>query len=263
MRWLALILLAILTPPLTAQIDAPAAMQALLRDASAQESSFARALGEYTWRQDFAFTELSNQQHQRGGTYRVVTDITITPDGRRIEQIVRGPDDHLHFLRMSKEDFSDLRAVVPLLLTRNILWEYSFRDLGPETIELRDGTGREAGSLTAEAFSMAPRQTYSNQRYFEGKIWIDPATRGIVKISGRPVPDLYQKRNGQEEENLFGHFTTWRQRIDGHFWFPVYTEGEDWLGFSSGAIEVSEHITWTRYRRFSVSTRVMGAHTQP
>lgn len=262
MRWLALFLLAILTSPLVSQIDAPPAAQKLLRDAASQESAFARALGEYTWRQDFSFTELSNQQHERGGSYRVVTDIILTPTGRRIEQVIRGPYDHLRFLRMSPEDFSDLRAIVPLLLTRNLLREYSFRDLGRETVELRDSTGRPQGSIPAEVFSMAPRQIFSNQRYFEGKIWIDPVTRGIIKISGRPVPDLYHKRNGQEEENLFGHFTTWRQRIDGHFWFPVFTEGEDWLGFRSGAIEVGEHITWSRYRRFSVSTQVLGAHTQ-
>lgn len=244
-------------------MNASAAAQKLLRDAAAQESAFAHALGEYTWRQDFAFTELSNQQHERGGSYRVVTDITFTSEGRRIEQVVRGPYDHLRFLRMSPEDFSDLRTIVPLLLTRNILWEYTFRDLGQQKVELRDSSGREKGSITTEAFSMSPRQIYSNQRYFEGKIWIDPVTRGIVKISGRPVPDLYRKYKGQEEENLFGHFTTWRQRIDGHFWFPVYTEGEDWLGFTSGAIEVGEHITWSRYRRFSVSTRMLGAHTPP
>lgn len=261
MRWLVLVLLATLVSPLTAQIDASPAAQKLLRDAAAQESAFARALADYTWRQEFAFTELSNQQHERGGTYRVVTEITFTTDGRRLEQVIRGPYDHLRFLRMSKEDFSDLRSIVPLLLTQNLLWEYSIRDLGPQMVGLRDNTGRHSGSLEAEAFSVAPRQVYSNQRYFEGKIWIDPVTRGIVKISGRPVPDLYQRRNGQEEENLFGHFTTWRQRIDGHFWFPVYADGDDWLGFTSGAVQVGEHITWSHYRRFSVSTRILGAHT--
>lgn len=262
MRWLALLLFAALLTRLPAQVDASAAQQALLRAASDQETAFAEALGNYTYRQDFSFTELSNQSHERGGSYRVVTDITFTPDGRRMEKVVRGPYDHLRFLRMTGEDNSDLRTIIPLLLTRDLLREYYFRALGRERIELRDAAGRTAGTIEAEAFSIAPRQIFSNRRYLEGKIWIDPATKGIVKMSGRPVPDLYQKLNGQEVENLFGRFTTWRARVDGHFWFPVYTEGEDWLGFSSGPIEVGERITYTRYRRFRVSTRVLPVQRQ-
>lgn len=258
MRVPAVLFAVLLTCGLGAQIDAPAQQQALLRAAVAQESAFSEALGNYTYRQDFSFQELSNQNHERGGSYQVITDITFTPDGRRLEQIVRGPYNHLRFLRMTRQDFADLRTIVPLILTRGLLWEYTIRDLGRQQIEMRDSAGRVTGRLETEAFTISPRQIFSNHRYLEGKMWIDPVTQGIVKISGRPVPDVRVMRHGREEENLFGRFTTWRQRVDGHFWFPVFTEGQDWLGFRSGPVEVSERVTYSHFEQFHVHARIVG-----
>ena len=60
-----------------------------------------------------------------------------------------------------------------------------------------------------------------------GRIWVDATDLQIVVTNGRMVPD--DTRKGSED--LHPPFMTWRQQVDGHYWFPVYTKGEGILHF--------------------------------
>jgi len=60
----------------------------------------------------------------------------------------------------------------------------------------------------------------------------------IVKTYGKTVPDLREKHGNQE--NLFPKFTTWRQQIDGQYWFPVYTKADDELHFKLEDVNIVE-----------------------
>ena len=81
-------------------------------------------------------------------------------------------------------------------------------------------------------FEVSPKVIEEGERYFEGKIWVDDIDLQIVQ-------DLRQGRfrdiikDGQE--NLFPRFETYREQIDGVFWFPTYTRAVDTLNFSSGS----------------------------
>ena len=71
----------------------------------------------------------------------------------------------------------------------------------------------------------------------------------IVKTYGKNVPDIGTKKKGGQE-NLFPNFTTWRDRVDGKYWFPVYTKVDDTLHFSSGDIHIKQIVKYTDYKRF-------------
>lgn len=75
----------------------------------------------------------------------------------------------------------------------------------------------------------------------------------IVETYGKTVPDI-RKKKGQE--NLFPKFTTWREQIDGQYWFPTYTRAEDTLQFSMGSVKIREIIKYTNYRRFGSKSRI-------
>lgn len=254
------LLAAVLAAPLAAQMDAPAAMQMLLRAVAKKEVKFEQARGNYTYRRDFLFSAL-DQQHRPGGFYQVSTDITFTPSGHRYQKTIRGPFDQLRIIRLTRQDFTDLRQVIPLVITPASLSQYEIRYLGPASIRLHDDRGRvTSGRLQTEVFYLSPRQIWPGRRYFAGKIWVDPRTLGIVRITGRPEPAIHYWAHGQEHENLFGEFTTYFARIDGRFWFPVYTHGDDWLGFVSGPVEIQETVRFRNYQRFGATTsfRVVG-----
>ncbi len=252
-----------LTGWLAAQINAPPAMQHLLRAATRQEAAMVRLRDEYTYRQDFQFEELSDLQHRRGGMYASHTEVTLTPDGKRFERAAAATSNALVFLRLSDDDFRDLRDVVPFALTPDQLQVYDCRYQGRDMLQLRDAAGRPGERLAVETFSVSPRQIYTGQRYFEGRIWIDPITAGVVRISGRAVPDIRDRHHGVEVDNLFGRFTTDRVRVDGRYWFPAYTEGKDWLDFSNGAVQVKETVRFRDYQRFRVQSTIRMVPVKP
>jgi hypothetical protein len=72
------------------------------------------------------------------------------------------------------------------------------------------------------------------------------------RASGKS-PGIRKKKGN---ENLFPKFTTWREQIDGQYWFPTYTRAEDTLKFSLGDIKIREIIKYTNYRRFGSKSRI-------
>jgi hypothetical protein len=90
-----------------------------------------------------------------------------------------------------------------------------------------------------------------NQRYFQGQIWVDDKDLQIVKTYGKAVPDL---RKGQE--NLFPRFETYREQIDGKYWFPTYTRALDTLQFSSGAQRIRMILKYDNYKQFQADVKL-------
>jgi hypothetical protein len=66
------------------------------------------------------------------------------------------------------------------------------------------------------------------QRYLRGRIWVDATDLQNVVTNGRMIPDDTHK----DSEDLHPPFMTWRQQVDGHYWFPVYIKGEGILHFA-------------------------------
>src|SRR5207302_11106768 len=74
-----------------------------------------------------------------------------------------------------------------------------------------------------------------------------------VKSAGKAVPDIYNE-NG---ENLFPSFTTYRELVDGKYWFPSYTKSDDYLHFSTDSIHVVETVDYINYKRFGAESRII------
>jgi hypothetical protein len=58
------------------------------------------------------------------------------------------------------------------------------------------------------------------------------------------------------KENLFPAFTTYREQINGRYWFPTYTRADDTLKFSGGDVRVREIIKYTNYKRFGSDVKI-------
>jgi hypothetical protein len=108
-------------------------------------------------------------------------------------------------------------------------------------------------------FDVAPKTIEKKQRYLLGRIWVDATDLQIVVTNGRMVPD--DTRKGQED--LHPPFMTWRQQVDGRYWFPVYTKGEGILHFSGGPgymaqdVHIRDTIKYTDYKQFGSTTKVI------
>lgn len=212
----------------------------LARLVAERESAAIEARANYTYRQTVVFEEIG-RNGAKAGEYREVREVIFLASGERSERIVSGPHNTLRRLRLTEEDFRDVREVQPFLFTKDLLWLYDVRPRGDEKLD-----GVDCWVLTVK-----PKQVFEGQRLFEGEMWIDKSDLTIVQSFGKAVPDIRRKK----EENLFPRFTTYREKIDGHR-FPVRTYSDDVLEFSSGPLRQRMSIHYSNYKKFDASSTV-------
>jgi hypothetical protein len=98
-----------------------------------------------------------------------------------------------------------------------------------------------------------PKNLKPGKRYFEGQIWVDDRDLQIVKTYGKGVGEL---KAGSSKNQAFPKFETYREQIDGKYWFPTYTRVEDTLQFSTGPVKIRQIIRYTDYRQFQTSVKL-------
>ena len=106
-------------------------------------------------------------------------------------------------------------------------------------------------------FDIAPKQIVGKKRYFQGRIWVDDHDFQIVKTYGQAVPEIRDTKKKGKEEHLYPKFTTWRQQIDGKYWFPTYTRADDTLHFNLNDIHIREIVKYEDYKRFGSSVKIL------
>jgi hypothetical protein len=206
---------------------------------AAKEKEFKEARDQYTYRQDVKVTTPDD-----GGEYRQVFDVTFDDKGHKIKNVVFAPQATLQRIGMTQEDLDDIENRLPFVLTSDEIGEYDILYVGQQ----------KQDELNTYVFDIAPKQIVGKKRYFQGRIWVDDHDFQIVKTFGKTVPDIRKKKG---DENLFPKFTTWREQIDGQYWFPTYTRAEDTLKFSLGGdVRIREIIKYTNYKRFGSKVRI-------
>jgi hypothetical protein len=215
----------------------------IIKRFAAKETEFAKAREQYTYRQDVKVQTVDGDTVD--GEYHEVFDVIFDDKGKRIENVVFAPQSNLTKIYMSQEDFEDIRHKLPFVLTTEDLAAYNILYVGQQ----------QEDELPCYVFDIAPKQIEGKKRYFQGRVWVDSKDYQIVKTYGKTVPDI-RKKHG-DEENLFPKFTTWRQQIDGAFWFPVYTKADDELHFKTGDVHIKEIVKYEDYKRFGTNVKIL------
>src|SRR6266404_2153352 len=210
-------------------------VEEIIKRFSAKEKAFKEARDQYTFRQDVKVMTLEGDTPD--GSYQQVFDVTFDDKGRKIKNVVYSPQPTLQRLMMTSEDFDDIENRLPFVLTSDEIGEYDILYVGQQ----------KQDELSTYVFDVAPKQIVGKKRYFQGRIWVDDHDFQIVETYGKTVPDIKKKKN---QENLFPKFTTWREQIDGKYWFPTYTKADDTLHFSNQDVHIREIVKYTNYQRF-------------
>ncbi len=215
----------------------------IIKRFAAKEAEFAKARDEYTYRQDVKVETVDGDTVD--GQYREVFDVMFDDKGHRIENVVFAPQSSLTKIYMSQEDMDDIRHRLPFVLTTEELPEYNILYVGQQ----------QEDELHCYVFDIAPKKIEGKKRYFQGRVWVDDHDFQIVKTYGKTVPDIRSKHGDQE--NLFPKFTTWRQQIDGQYWFPVYTKADDELHFKLEDVHIREIVKYEDYKRFGAKSKIL------
>ena len=216
-------------------------VEEIIKRFSTKEKEFKEARDQYTYRQDVKVMTLDGDTPD--GAYQQVFDVTFDDKGRKTKNVVFAPQPTLQRIQMTEEDFDDIENRLPFVLTSDEIGEYDILYVGQQ----------KQDELNTYVFDIAPKQIVGKKRYFQGRIWVDNHDFQIVETYGKTVPDIRKKKGN---ENLFPKFTTWREQIDGQYWFPTYTRAEDTLQFSLGGVKIREIIKYTNYRRFGSKSRI-------
>ncbi len=218
---------------------------------SAKETEYKAALGQYTYQRIAKIDTIDDDTHKITGEWYEVDDVTFRPDGGRMEKVVDAPPSTLDQggLMMSPTDLQDIEHGYPFVLTTEDVPKYNITYVGREKVD----------ALNCYVFDVTPKKIEKNQRYLDGRIWVDAKDLQIVVTDGHMVPD--DTKRGQED--LHPPFMTWRQQIDGHYWFPVYTKGEGILHFTGGYgsmdqdVHIREVVKYANYKRFGSSSTII------
>ncbi len=145
-------------------------------------------------------------------------------------------------LKLTEEDFRDIREIQPFLLTKDQAFLYETQFRGEENMDGED----------CFVVQIRPRQILDGQRLFDGMLWVSKKDYSVIRSEGQAVPEIRTLKT----ENLFPHFTTVRQKAEGDFWFPAVTYGDDTLYFRGGAQRVRLTIRFTEYHRFRADSKI-------
>jgi hypothetical protein len=213
---------------------------------AAKEKEFKQARDQYTYRQDVRVMTVDGETIT--GEYHEVFDVIFDDKSKRIENVVFAPQSTLEQggLSMDQGDFEDIRHRLPFVLTTDEIPEYNILYVGQQ----------QEDDLHCFVFDIAPKQIEGKKRYFQGRIWVDDHDLQIVKTYGKGVPDILGSKRGKIE-HLYPKFTTWRQQIDGLYWFPTYTRADDELHFKTGDIHIREIVKYEDYKRFGSNIKIL------
>jgi hypothetical protein len=253
-RWTLIVFLILFPAALFAQTDCEEGDGPLKRDPpqgmtpaeivqkfAAKEAVFRQARDNYTYTQEVTVQTLDG--HTVDGEYKQVTDITYDDKGTRLENVTFAPQSSLTRVQMTQEDFDDIRNKMPFVMTTEDLPQYDVHYEGTQHVD----------EIDTYVFEIAPKRIEKDKRYFQGRIWVDNHDLQIVKTCGKGLPEKRSK-NG---ENLYPRFVTYREQIDGQYWFPTYTRADDFLHFSTGDVHIREIIKYTNYKRFGSHTKII------
>jgi TonB family protein len=239
---LILLLTVVSASKLAAQTDGGALSQGeidrIISRFTTKESEFRRALNSYSFKRD-ALIQSIGMGGQVIGEYHRVSQFTFDDQGNRYEKISFFPMSSMP--EITAEDVEDLGGVEPFALEPSKIGKYNIRYAGKEKID----------ELNLFIFDVQPKvlpdPKKTKERLFSGRIWVDDQDLQIVKTKGKGVPET--------KKNKFPTVETYREHIDGRFWFPTYSYADEELIFDDGG---SLHVRMkVRYMDFTPTSATL------
>jgi hypothetical protein len=203
---------------------------------TAKETEFRNALAQYRFKRDAAVQTIG-AGGQISGEYRRTSKLNVDDSGNRIEKILFFPTPTLRVIGVSTEDLDDLFGVQFFALETSKAPLYNFKYVGQERID----------ELDLHVFEVSPKALPDpkkvKDRLFQGRVWVDTEGYQIVKTRGKGLPE--------PKSSLYPTVETYREEIDGRFWFPTYVYAdEELLSDGSGqAVKLRLRIRFSEFEK--------------
>lgn len=228
--------------PVINRSGTPVDVDRIVRAFTQKEAEFRKALNNYEFRRD-AIIQTIAWGGQISGEYQRISRFVFDDSGKRYEKILKFPVPTLTEIQITAEDLEDLGGVQAFALETSKINDYNFSYVGKEKIDELDLFVFDVSpKILSDAKRVeALKKSKTPERYFQGRIWVDDRDFQIVKARGKGVPEFDQR---------FPTFETYREQIDGKYWFPTYSYADDELTFKGGhVVHVRLKIKYTDFNR--------------
>jgi hypothetical protein len=202
---------------------------------AAKEDQNAIQRGHYSYRKSIRIQEFGPDGKVSGEFFRT-TEVTPVGDGRVAVKTIEKPQSTLQHVYLSPEDVASLERVPMYALTSNQLVNYDLKYIGKEQVD----------EIDCYIFQVKPKKVERVKAYFDGIVWVDAKYLDVVKTYGKWVTD-------QGDERLmpllpFTLFETYRENVDGKYWFPNYSRADDTLQVKELLVPMRITIKWSDFK---------------
>ena len=174
-------------------------------------------------------------QGKQPGFYHLIVDVGFDRRGNRVEK-VKAASNSTQCIAITKEDLDNFRNQTLPVLTTDEIRDYQINFVGQQ----------HQDNLRFYVFDVSPITAVAGKQYFEGRIWVDVSDFSVVRTQGTVASKRENKHRAQE--NILPPVTTWREQIDGRYWFPTQSRATGVLHFSTGDVQIDEVVKLTDYK---------------
>src|SRR5216684_3626745 len=206
-----------------------------------KEDEYMVSRTRYTYRKTIRIQEFG-EDGQASGEFVVVTEPARSVDGKLFEKVVEKPHGTLPHLFLRAEDLEGLQRIPAFPLTTAQLAKYDLKYLGKEQVD----------EIDCYIFQVKAKVVERTKAYFDGVVWVDAKYLEVVKTYGKWVTELGDFH--AIAELPFSLFETYRENVNGKFWFPDYSRSDDTLNLKGLEIPVRMVIKWTDFKPVSAAT---------
>jgi hypothetical protein len=200
-----------------------------------KEDRYALERSHYSFKKSIRVQELAPDGKPTGEFYRV-TEVTPIAGGKLAVKTLEKPESTLQHVYLAPEDVAALERVPMYPLTSNQLGKYELKYLGTEQVD----------EIDCYIFQVKPKVVERVKAYFDGIVWVDAKYLDVVKTYGKWVTD-------QGDEKImavlpFTLFETYRENVDGKYWFPIYARAEDSMQVKDVMVPMRITIKWSDFK---------------
>ena len=185
------------------------------------------------------------------GEYVLVTQPARSADGKFYEQVVQRPESTLHHFYLRSEDLEGLQRIPAFPLTTAQLASYNLKYLGKEQVD----------EVNCYIFQVKPKILERQKAYFDGVVWVDSQYLEVVKTYGQWMTDLGPLQ--VIPQFPFSLFETYRENVQGKYWFPDYSRSDDTVDLKGQQIPVRMVIKWTDFKPLPAAPQVAAPAAAP
>src|ERR1700751_3829583 len=208
----------------------------IIKAFSEKEQLYVSTRSLYSYRKTIRIQELGPDGRPTG-EYLATYDAARAADGKFYEKAIAAPESSLEYLQIEPDDVQLLTRIPAFPTTAALLPKYNVQYLNTEKVD----------EVDCYIFQVSPKTLDRQHPLFDGVIWVDQKYLEVVKTYGRWITDLGEMN---PPTLPFTMFETYRENVDGKYWFPNYARAEGVYKMKNRDVPLRATIKWTNVKPF-------------